>query len=79
MPSTKYIYQIMLADLRNQFGAKDTGVIILANNEHFMDDSDRNIVGILHRLDLQMKQVCPDDQYNLFRQYKSMLLGNLDI
>lgn len=69
----------MLADLRNQFGSKDTGVVTVANNERFLDGPDNQISSVLYRLDLQMKQVCPDDEYKLFKQYQKMILNNLEV
>lgn len=81
MPSTSYIYDIMLADFRNQFGFVDAGVVLLENNERFLKSflPDREIYLILNRLNLQMSNTCPSDQYLLWKNYYSMLLSSLNI
>jgi len=81
MPSTSYIYDIMLADFHNQFGDVDIGLVLLKNNQRFLTScqSDREIVLILKRLNLQMESACPRDEYLLWKNYYDMLLSSLDI
>lgn len=81
MPSTSYIYDIMLADFHNQFGLVDAGVVLLENNQRFLklSLSDKEIQLILNRLNLQMSNTCPRDEYLLWKNYYSMLLSTLDM